>query len=77
MRPSVAVEESLRVLGRNIKTARLKRRVPQEVLAERAGIGLSTLTHTGARDGTALFGNFDRRFHDASIRGRKSPETHP
>ena len=44
MRPSVAVEESLRVLGRNIKIARLKRRVPQEVLAERAGIGLSTLT---------------------------------
>ena len=44
MRPSVAVEESLRVLGRNIKTARLKRRVPQEVLADRAGIGLSTLT---------------------------------
>ncbi|HBN73195.1 MAG TPA: transcriptional regulator [Sutterella sp.] len=44
MRPSVAVEESLQVLGRNIRSARLKRRLPQEVLAERAGIGLSTLT---------------------------------
>lgn len=44
MRPSLAVEESLIVLGHNIKTARLKRRLPQTVLAERAGVGLSTLT---------------------------------
>ena len=43
MRPSVAVEESLSVLGNNIRTARLKRRLPQATLAERAGIGLSTL----------------------------------
>ena len=44
MRPSLAVEESLIVLGHNIKTARLQRRLPQAVLAERAGVGLSTLT---------------------------------
>lgn len=44
MRPSIAVEESVIALGRSIRTARLKRRIPQEVLAERAGIGLSTLT---------------------------------
>jgi len=44
MRPSVAVEESLKALGHNIRIARLKRRLPQEVLAQRAGIGLSTLT---------------------------------
>ena len=31
------------MLGNNIRTARLKRRLPQAVLAERAGIGLSTL----------------------------------
>ena len=43
MRPSLAVEESLSVLGNNIRTARLKRRLPQTTLAERAGIGLSTL----------------------------------
>ena len=43
MRPSLAVEESLSVLGNNIRTARLKRRLPQATLAERAGIGLSTL----------------------------------
>ena len=44
MRPSVAIEDSMKVLGRNIRLARLKRRLPQETLAERAGIGLSTLT---------------------------------
>ncbi len=43
MRPSVAVEESLSVLGNNIKVARLKRRLPQTELAERCGISLSTL----------------------------------
>ena len=43
MRPSFAVEESLVALGHNIKVARLKRRLPQNVLAERAGVSLSTL----------------------------------
>ena len=43
MRNSLAVEESLKILGHNIKVARIKRRLPQEVLASRAGIGLSTL----------------------------------
>ncbi len=43
MRPSLAVEQSLEALGYNLKVARLKRRLPQAVLAERAGIGLSTL----------------------------------
>ena len=44
MRPSLAIEDSLKALGRNIRLARLKRRLPQETLAERAGVGLSTLT---------------------------------
>lgn len=43
MRPSALVEQSVLTLGNNIKTARLKRRIPQALLAERAGIGLSTL----------------------------------
>ena len=43
MRPSFAVEESLLALGHNMKVARLKRRLPQNVLAERAGVSLSTL----------------------------------
>lgn len=43
MRPSFAVEESLVALGHNLKVARLKRRLPQNVLADRAGVSLSTL----------------------------------
>ncbi len=43
MRPSFAVEESLQALGQNVRVARLKRRLPQNVLAERAGVSLSTL----------------------------------
>ncbi len=43
MRPSLAVEESLIALGHNLKVARLKRRLPQNVLAERAGVSMSTL----------------------------------
>lgn len=43
MRPSVSVEESLIALGHNIKMTRLKRRLPQDILAARAGISLSTL----------------------------------
>ena len=43
MRPSVAVEESLQALGYNLKVARLKRRLPQSVLSDRAGVGISTL----------------------------------
>ena len=44
MRPSFAVEESVRTLGANLKAARLRRRLPQSVVAERAGISLNTLS---------------------------------
>ena len=37
------MEESLQALGQNVRVARLKRRLPQNVLAERAGVSLSTL----------------------------------
>ena len=36
--PPAAVEEALRRLGRNIRTARLRRRLPQTALAERMGV---------------------------------------
>lgn len=39
-----AVEESLTAFGSNLKTARLRRRLPQSIIAERAGISLNTLT---------------------------------
>ena len=36
--PPAAVEESLARLGRNIRTARLRRKLPQGALAERMGV---------------------------------------
>ena len=43
MRPSIAVEESVIQLGSNLRSARLRRRLPQSVVADRAGISLNTL----------------------------------
>ena len=36
--PPAAVEEALQRLGRNIRTARLRRRMPQQQLARRMGV---------------------------------------
>ena len=36
--PPAAVEEALQRLGRNIRTARLRRRLPQTAVAERMGV---------------------------------------
>jgi transcriptional regulator with XRE-family HTH domain len=36
--PPAAVEDALQHLGRNIRTARLRRRLPQTALAERMGV---------------------------------------
>ena len=36
--PPAAVEETLELLGRNIRTARLRRKLPQAGLAERMGV---------------------------------------
>ena len=36
--PPASVEQALERLGRNIRTARLRRRLPQEVLARRMGV---------------------------------------
>lgn len=44
MRPSIAVEESVIQLGSNLRSARLRRRLPQSVVADRAGISLNTLS---------------------------------
>lgn len=36
--PPAAVEEALKRLGRSLRTARLRRKLPQAVLAERVGV---------------------------------------
>lgn len=41
--PTMAVVRSLRRLGADLRVARLKRRLPMRVIAERAGISRATL----------------------------------
>ncbi|MDO5532543.1 helix-turn-helix domain-containing protein [Sutterella sp.] len=57
MRPSLAVEESLRALGTDIRSARLKRRLPQAIVAERSGISLNTLSKIEKGDPGVSIGN--------------------
>lgn len=58
MRPSIAVEASLKALGENLKIARLRRRLPQTQVSERAGISLNTLAKIEAGDPGVAIGNF-------------------
>ena len=43
MRKSWKIDKSLETLGRNIRTARIKRRLMQSLATERAGISAKTL----------------------------------
>lgn len=57
MRPSIAVEDAVLSLGTNIRTARLRRRLPQSVVAERAGVSLNTLSKAENGDCGISIGN--------------------
>lgn len=57
MRPSIAVEEAVEQLGVNLRSARLRRRLPQSVVAERAGISLNTLSKIENGDCGVSIGN--------------------
>lgn len=57
MRPSIAVEDALLQLGANIRGARLRRRLPQSVVAERSGISLNTLSKIENGDAGVAVGN--------------------
>ena len=56
MRPSIAVEESVIQLGSNLRSA-LRRRLPQSVVADRAGISLNTLSKIENGDCGVSIGN--------------------
>ena len=57
MRPSIAVEDAVQTLGDNIRNARLRRRLPQSVVAERAGVSLNTLSKVENGDCGVSIGN--------------------
>jgi len=57
-RPPLSVKRALKKLGEDIKTARLKRRIPMTLLAERAFIGLSTLEKIQKGDPGVSIGSY-------------------
>lgn len=57
-RPSFSVRRSLAKLGEDIRTARLKRRIPMALLAERAFIGVSTLEKIQKGNPSVSIGNY-------------------
>lgn len=57
MRPSFAVEEAVQLLGSNLKAARLRRRLPQSVVAERSGVSINTLSKLENGDCGVTIGN--------------------
>lgn len=52
------VRRALRKLGRDIRDARIRRRIPVAVAAERASIGRSTLSRLEKGDPTVALGNY-------------------
>lgn len=57
MRPSFAVEEAVQLLGSNLKAARLRRRLPQSIIAERSGVSINTLSKLENGDCGVTIGN--------------------
>lgn len=57
MRPSITIERSLKKLGADIRSARLRRRLMQSLIAERAGISLNTLAKIERGDPGVGIGN--------------------
>lgn len=57
MRPSVTLEKSLVKLGSDIRSARLRRRLMQSLVAERAGISVNTLSKIEKGDPGVSIGN--------------------
>ena len=63
MRASIHVEESVQQLGQHIRTARLRRRLPQAVIAERAGVSPNTLSKIENGDCGVAIGNYTAVLH--------------
>ncbi len=63
MRVSFAVESDIRQLAANVKAARLRRRIPQTVVAERADISVNTLSKLENGDPGIAIGNLASVLH--------------
>ena len=56
--PSISVRQSLRKLGDDIRQARLRRRIPMQLLAERAMISRGTLDKIQRGDPSVAMGSY-------------------
>ncbi len=54
----IPVKRALRKLGRDIRDARLRRRIPAEILAERASISRTTLSKVEKGEPGVALGNY-------------------
>ncbi|MDB6081707.1 MAG: hypothetical protein JWO53_979 [Chlamydiia bacterium] len=52
----IPVKKGLRKIGQDIRNARLRRRIPMELMAERASISRTTLTKVEKGDPSVAFG---------------------
>ena len=58
MRKNIAIERALKKFGANLKIARLRRNLSQDLIAERAGFSLSTLSHIEKGNPSVSIGNY-------------------
>lgn len=56
--PPISVRRSLTSLGASLKKARLRRRLPMAIIADRAGISRETLSKIQAGDPGVSMGNY-------------------
>lgn len=54
----IPVKKALRQLGSNIRTARIRRRITMDLMAERASISRTTLTKVEKGDSSVSFGTY-------------------
>lgn len=63
MQPNIVVIRSLRKMGSDIRSARLRRRLPMSLVAERAGISVRTLSSLEKGEAGVSLGNVAAVLH--------------
>jgi transcriptional regulator with XRE-family HTH domain len=69
-RPSIAATRAIRKIGKDIKEARLRRRLPMEVVADRAFISRNTLAQVEKGESAVSIGIYASVLHALGLLGR-------
>lgn len=67
MRPSLAVEESIKELGKRLKAIRVSRELQQSQVAERSGLSVSTIHKIENGDCGVSIGNYAALCHAVDL----------